>query len=313
MSKPLINSRFMTKNHGMKRFMPSLNALMAFEAAATYRNFTRAGDDLGLTQSGISRQIAALEAQLGLKLFERMGPKLVLTNPGRSYVQAVTPLLDALEEATIDMVRGSRTRDLLKVGVQDSLGSRWLVGRMKSFMQRAPGVSFSIVPLSAEIDFTRNDVDIAVLRGRGAWADAHAHRLIAEMVVVVAAPSLISPDTVLDPSDYHRFPLIQNAHRPDSWLRWLEAKGLERKENITGPRFAQTSMVIEAALSGMGLAVVPTVMIEEKLDNGSLHMALGPPVASGQSYFVVYPLSLGVSKPVLDFRDWLLQETRQLR
>lgn len=313
MSKPLINSRFMTKNHDMKRFVPSFNALIAFEAAATYRNFTRAGDDLGLTQSGISRQISALEAQLGLKLFERVGPRLVLTNPGRSYVQAITPLLDSLEEATIDMVRGSRTRDLLKIGVQDSLGSQWLVRRMKAFMQSAPNVSFNMVPLSKEIDFTRDGLDVTVLRGRGAWADAHAHRLFAEMVVVVAAPSLIPANVELDPSDYLRFPLIQNAHRPDSWLRWVEAKGLERKNNITGPRFAQTNMVIAAALSGMGLAVVPTVMIEEELDNGSLHTPLGPPVASGLSYFVVYPLSLGVSKPVLDFRDWLLRETRHLR
>ena len=297
----------------MKRFIPSLNGLNAFEAAATYRNFTRAGDDLGLTQSGVSRQIAALEAQLGLKLFERVGPRLVLTNPGRSYVQAITPLLDALEEATIDMVRGSRTRDLLKIGVQDSLGSQWLVRRMTSFMQGAPGVAFNMVPLSRDIDLARDGLDVAVLRGRGAWADAHAHRLFAEMVVVVGAPTLIPAGTVLDPSDYHRFPLIQNAHRPDSWLRWLEAKGLERKNNIAGPRFAQTSMVIEAALSGIGLAVVPTVMIEEELAAGRLHAALGPPVPSGLSYFVVYPLSLGVSKPVLDFRDWLIRETRPLR
>ena len=313
MSKPLINSRFMTKDHDMRRFIPSLNALIAFEAAATYRNFTRAGDDLGLTQSGISRQIAALEAQIGLKLFERIGPRLVLTNPGRAYVQAITPLLDGLEEATIDMVRGSRTRDLLKIGVQDSLGSQWLVRRMNTFLQGAPGVAFNMVPLSKEVDFATDGLDVAVLRGCGAWADAHAHRLFAEMVVVVAAPSLIPAGTTLDPSDYHRFPLIQNAHRPDSWLRWMEAKGLERRDNIAGPRFGQTNMVIEAAVSGMGLAVVPTVMIDEELANGTLHAALGPPVPSGLSYFVVYPLSLGVSKPVLDFRDWLLRETRHLR
>ncbi|QBY00528.1 LysR family transcriptional regulator [Rhodophyticola sp. CCM32] len=297
----------------MKRFIPSLSALVAFEAAATYRNFTRAGEDLGLTQSGVSRQIASLEDQLGLKLFERIGPRLVLSDAGRNYVQAITTLLDGLEEASIDLVRGSRTKDVLKIGVQDSLGSQWLVPRMKQFLQRAPETAFNMVPLPFDADIAKADVDVAVLRGRGAWADAHAHHLIAETVAVVAAPSLISPGDALEPSEYHRFPLIQNAHRPDSWLRWLEAKGLSRQDHITGPRFSQTTMVIEAVLSGIGLAVVPTVMIEQQLADGRLHMPLGPPVPSGLSYFVVYPLRLGVSKPVLDFRDWLLAETRHLR
>lgn len=313
MRKPLINSRIMTQTHDMKRFLPSLNALLAFEAAATYRNFTRAGEDLGLTQSGISRQIAALEARLGVRLFERIGPRLVLTDPARIYVQAVTPLLDSLEEATIDAVRGSRTRDLLRIGVQDSLGSQWLARRMKTFLHGAPDAAFTMVPLSTDVDLAKAGLDVAVLRGRGAWADAHAHRLFAEMVAVVAAPALTGGDPLPDPSAYQRFPLIQNAHRPDSWLRWMEARGLERTDTIAGPRFAQTSMVIEAARSGMGLAVVPTVMIEQDLADGRLHLVLGPPVPSGLSYFVVHPLSLGVSKPVLDFRDWLLRETRHLR
>ncbi len=313
MKKLLIYRIIMTITHDMKRYIPTLGALMAFEAAATYRNFTRAGEDLGLTQSGVSRQVAALEQQLGLKLFERIGPRLVLSDAGRNYVQAITPLLDGLEEASIDLVRGSRSKDVLQIGVQDSLGSQWLVRRMPKFLKRFPDFAFNLVPLANDADFATSGVDIAVLRGRGAWADAHAQRLIAETVAVVAAPALIPPETQPSPSDYYRFPLIQNAHRPDSWLRWLEAQGLSRQDTITGPRFAQTSMVIEAAVSGMGLAVVPTVMIEPLLALGTLHMPLGPPVPSGLSYFVVYPLSLGVSKRVLDFRDWLIQETRSMR
>jgi DNA-binding transcriptional LysR family regulator len=303
----------MTITHAVKRYIPSVSALMAFEAAATYRNFTRAGEDLGLTQSGVSRQVAALEQQLGVKLFERIGPRLVLSDAGRSYVQAITPHLDGLEEASIDLVRGSRSSDVLRIGVQDSLGSQWLVRRMSKFLKRFPDFAFNLVPAGNDVDFVKSGMDIAVLRGRGAWADAHAQRLIAEAVTVVAAPSLIPLGSRLLPGDYHRFPLIQNAHRPDSWLRWLDAHDLARQDTITGPRFSQTSMVIEAAVSGMGLAVVPTVMVEQHLAQGTLHMPLGPPVSSGLSYFVVYPLSLGVSKPVLDFRDWLINETRGLR
>jgi LysR family glycine cleavage system transcriptional activator len=105
--------------------------------------------------------------------------------------------------------------------------------------------------------------------------------------------------------------LIQNAHRPDSWMRWIEAKGLPRAKTISGPRFAQTSMVIEAARSAIGLAVVPTVMVEDHLHSGTLHAPLGEAVSSGMSYFVVYPLNSGVSKPVHDFRDWIRTAARK--
>lgn len=295
----------------MRRFIPSLSALVAFEAAATYRSFTRAGENLGLTQSGISRQVSSLEKTLGIKLFERIGPRLVLTKEGRSYVGVVTKLLNDLEEASIDLVRGSRSQDALQIGVQDSLASQWLVSRMPGFVSRFPDANFNMVPVTANVSLESLNIDVAVLRGRGAWEDAHAYHLMSETVAVVAAPSLIPKDAKLSPADYNKYPLIQNAHRPNSWLQWLDVKGLSRAKNISGPRFAQTSMVIEAARAGMGLAVVPTLMIRELLADESLHMPFGPEVPSGLSYFVVYPLKLGVSKPVLDFRDWVLAEARK--
>ncbi|MBV6656703.1 MAG: LysR family transcriptional regulator [Devosiaceae bacterium] len=297
----------------MARFIPSLSALVAFEAAVTHRNFTRAGESLGLTQSGISRQVSALEKQLGVKMFERIGPRLILTDEGSSYAQAVTETLNRLEEASIDLVRGGSSRDALKIGVQDSFGGQWLVARIKRFVAAHPNAGFTMVPVTSDTAFRDQEVDVAVLRGIGAWHDAHAHHLLDEQVCVVASPELIPSGEQLAPSDYHRFPLIQNAHRPDSWLRWLEAKGLSRQDTISGPRFSQTTMVIEAARTGLGLAVVPTVMIEDKLADGSLHMPLGGPIPSGQSYSVVYPLALGKSKAVLQFHDWVLAEARQAK
>lgn len=297
----------------MQRFVPSLAALLAFEAAATYQNFTRASEDLGLTQSGVSRQVNALERQLGVKLFERIGPRLVLTEAGRAYSQTVTRLLDELEQATIDVVRGSSTKAALKIAVQDSLASQWLVPRMRRFLDRFEDADISMFPVSTLDDVSDGRIDIAVLRGRGAWAEAHVHHLFDEDVAVVAAPTLIPIGAQHEPGDYRRFPLIQNAHRPDSWLRWLEAKGLATQDTISGPRFSQSSMVIQAALAGIGLGVVPVVMIEEQLQSGALHLPLGPPVPSGMSYFAVYPIKAGASKRVLDVRDWLIAETRSLR
>ena len=295
----------------MRRFIPSLSALAAFESAASCRSFTRAAENLGLTQSGVSRQVSQLEKYLGIKLFERIGPRLVLTDTGRSYVREVTRLLDELEEVCIDIVRGSRMRDSLKIGVQDSLASRWLVPKIQSFIDRFPQIQFTIMPISDDAEFDSRHIDCAILRGRGAWDNAHACHLMKETVTVVASPDLIPAGASVDPGTYGEYPLIQNARRPDSWLRWIEAKGLNRAETISGPRFAQTSMVIEAARAGVGLAVVPKVMVEDHLDSGSLHTPLGEAVSSGMSYFVVYPLNLGVSKPVHDFRDWIQSVARK--
>ncbi len=297
----------------MRRFLPSLTALTAFEAAATYLNFTRAGEDIGLTQSGVSRQVGNLEKLLGVRLFERIGPRLVLTSAGRNYLESITKLLDGLEEASIDTVRGSRLQDATRIGVQDSFASQWLVPRMAGFMKRFPDTQFNMVPTTDNPNFSEDNIDIAVLRGRGAWTDAHAYKLFEETMVVVAAPSLIPKGEKLEARQYNGFQKIQNARRPDSWLRWLEAMNMSHDGPIFGPRFAQTTMVIKAAVSGLGVAVVPTVMVEDYLRDGQLHCPFGEPVLSGYSYFAVYPINAGVSKRVLDFRDWITAETRPLR
>ncbi len=297
----------------MRRYLPSLSSLQAFESAATHLSFTRAGDELGLTQSGVSRQIGKLEQQLGIRLFERFGPRLVLTDAGKAYANAITGILEDLEEASIDAVRGSRAQDALQIGIQDSLASRWLVPRMKDFLSRHPDLRFNMLPLRSETDIEDQNLDVAVMRGRGAWPNMVTSQLIVENVAVVAAPSLIAPGAELPLDHHNRYLKIQNAHRPDSWLRWMEAKRAEHQGPISGPRFSQTTMVIEAALAGIGLAVLPVFMIEDHLESGRLHLPFGSAVPSGFSYYLVYPERRGVSKSVLRFRDWIAVETRGLR
>lgn len=312
MQKMLFLMNTMTYYHDMRRYIPSLSALQAFEAAATTLSFTRAGKELGRTQSGISRQVSNLEAVLGIALFERLGPRLVLTRAGEAYAASVADILNRLEEASMDAIRGSRSSDALQIGVQDSFASRWLVPRMKRFMEAHPREAFNVIPLRGDVDFT-NGPDIAVMRGQGAWRDAVAYKLITEHVAVVAAPRLIPAERALPLAAHQDYPKIQNAHRPDSWLRWLAAKGIEHQGPISGPRFSQTTMVIEAALTGIGLAVLPVFMIEEHLAEGRLHLPFGAPVASGSGYYAVYPETRRPSVPVRIFRDWIMAETRSLR
>lgn len=296
----------------MRRLLPSTAALASFEAAAQHLNFTRAGEAMGLTQSGISRQISTLEQQLGTTLFERVGPKLKLTDAGRSYAEEVSRILSDLETASIDVVRGSKERHLLRIAVQNSLASTWLAPRLPEFVRRHPQDSlFQIQPVQEERHEKSDLADISVLRGRGAWREAYSHPLIDEMVAVVAAPSLTTD--IIDPARVTAFPMLQAAHRHDSWLRWLDAKGAAHSGQLQGPRFTQTTALIEAAVAGLGLAVLPLVMIEPQLTDGRLNLVAGDPVPSGFGYYVVVPQVNAHRPEVQRFRDWIIRETRSYR
>lgn len=298
--------------HDVRRYIPTVAALQAFEASALTLSFTRAGEELGRTQSGVSRQVSNLEGLLGVNLFERFGPRLVLTPAGEQFAATVSDILDRLEEASMDVIRGSRSADALQIGVQDSFASRWLVPRMKRFMELHPSQTFNLIPVRGDVDFDRGP-DVAVLRGQGAWRDAVAYKLISEQVAVAASPDLVPLGMTLPLTDHQTFQKIQNAHRPDSWLRWMAAKDIDHHGIISGPRFSQTTMVIEATLAGIGIAVLPVFMIEEYLEDGRLHLPFGAPVASGAGYYAVYPETRRAPTPVRNFRDWILSETRTMR
>lgn len=297
----------------MRRFLPSFSGLYAFEAATRHMNFTRAAEDLGMTQSGVSRQIKNVEDYLGISLFERSGSRLVLTDSGRVYAQEVAAALDKLEEASIDVVRGHKADTGLLVGALPTIASRWLAPRLDSYTAQYPDGQIEITPTTSDVDFETSPIDVAVLRGDGPWSNARSYELFSEEIVVVASPSLVPLGESRDPMTFASYRLLQNAARPSGWLQWLRSAGLDYQGTIHGPRFAYTSMLINAAVSGLGLAVAPIPLIERELESGALHMPFGPPVRSGDSYYVVYPERKAHFESVKNFRDWLLRETRSRR
>ncbi|SDI54420.1 LysR substrate-binding domain-containing protein [Alloyangia pacifica] len=309
----LITQPNMIYSHAMPRFLPSLSALAAFEAAAKYSSFTKAAEELNLTQSGVSRQVSALEDFLGVRLFDRFGPRLVLTAAGRSYSAALTTSLNDLEAATNDVVRGFKANYAMQIGVQAGLANQWFVSLMKKFLLQAPEIKVNIQAISQNADTDLAALDVAILRGHGSWQDMTSYHLMDETVIAVAAPELIDPNQSYKPADIERFTLIQSSHRPDMWKRWLRELGEHYQGEISGPRFSQTSMVISAALTGMGLALVPYIMVQEMIAQGRLVALIDLPVSIGYKYFVVHPENKSSSKDVLRFRNWLLRETQQLR
>lgn len=207
----------------MRRFLPSMSALQSFEAAARHLNFTRAAEESGVTQSGISRQIKSLEDNLGVPLFDRIGPRLILTDAGRAYAKEVTRVLDDLESVSLDVVRGWKTETALLVGALPTVAARWLAPRLEAFSSRHPGAFLDVTPVVPDMDFGNTDVDIAILRGKNEWPKAVATPLFQEMVAVVASPDLIEPGSKLAPETFIEYPLLQSSARPDGWLNWIAA------------------------------------------------------------------------------------------
>lgn len=297
----------------MRRYLPSLSALHAFEAAARFMNFTKAAEDLGLTQSGISRQIHNLEKFLGVSLFQRSGPRLVLTDVGANYYRELARTLDKLQEITIDAVRGRSVDSSLMIGTHPTLGARWLPRRIETFIRAYPDLPVEVTLVPQDLRFESTRLDLALLRGAGTWLNARSVELFAEEIAVVTSPKLIPLGTMLENTDFAGFPLLQNASRPSIWLHWLRLSGLNYQGRIQGTRFAHTEMLINAAVQGIGIAVVPTCYIEVELARGELHMPFGPPILSGDSYYAVYPERKAHLHSVVAFRDWVTRETRPYR
>jgi DNA-binding transcriptional LysR family regulator len=297
----------------MRRFVPSLSALLAFEAAARHMNFTKAAEDLSVTQSGISRQISNLEALLGAKLFERVGSRLVLTEVAKSYLTEISSGLSQIEQASVNCVRGQSLETALMICAHPTLASRWLTPRLQNFLKGRPEIILDLVTTTKNIDFAETRIDAAILRGRGAWTATRSHELFREELVVVGAPQLVENIHTEDELDFDRIPTLQNASRPDLWLTWLRGAGLQHRGAIRGPRFPHSELLISAAKSELGLAVVPLLYVENELENKELVLAFGGPVPTADSYWLVQPEQRSEIPTAHQFSLWIKDQARQFR
>jgi LysR family glycine cleavage system transcriptional activator len=211
----------------MKRSLPPLNGLRAFEAAARHMSFTDAADELSVTQAAISHQVRGLEQRLGLKLFVRRNRSLLLSEAGQAYLPSVRGAFDQLNEATEKLLQKDRGGHLT-VTTTASFAMKWLVPRLGGFQRANPEIDVRISTGTGLIDFSREDVDIGIRYGRGQWPSLTAERLVTEDVMPVCAPSLLKGPTALKkPADLKRFTLLHIGSFPDDWQVWLTAAGVK--------------------------------------------------------------------------------------
>jgi LysR family glycine cleavage system transcriptional activator len=290
-----------------RRLLPSLTALQFFEAAARHLSFTRAAAELCVTQSAISRQIRQLEDMIGQKLFQRSANGLILTSTGAEYSNAVRIMLDQAEAATLHLMAYSGRGTLLTLALLPTFGSRWLVPRLGEFVALHPSLQLNIKTYIEPFAFEMSDVDTAIHFGADAWPGAVGHRLMGEVAVPVCAPSLLGGRRPLrDPRAVAKLPLLQHTTRPEAWLAWCNEVGAPATNALGGARFDHFYMMIQAAISGLGVALLPRFLVNDELASGRLVVAADHELKTTSAYWLVYPEKKAQLPAVGQFRDWLL-------
>lgn len=290
--------------------LPTIAALRAFVLAAHYRNFSRAADELGITQSGVSRAVRSIEDTTGTPLFERTGHGLVLTEPGAIYLTEASELLANLGAATLRLSTFRDASEHLHIASLPSLGSRWLAPRIGRFLKNNAAVNLTITARIGHFDFEGSDIDAAIHYGSEAWPDTQSEFLMNEDLVPVCRKDML-PHGRFDASALNELTLIQHLHRPTAWREWFKDVGIVHPNPTGGPVFEQYQMGIEAALSGLGAVLMPPFMVLDELTSGKfvpLHDML---VRSRWSYYLVYPKNKRSKPAVQRLRTWLRSEARR--
>ena len=287
-----------------RRLFPGMSALMALDALARAGSVTGAARELSLTQGAVSRQIAALETQLGVTLIDRKGRQAALNEAGRAYAARVRAALDLLGQGALEAL-GQAPENGLKLAILPTFGTRWLMPRIPGFVRRHPEITLQFATRIGWFDLRAEGVDAAIHSGPGTWPGGRLTLLMQERVVPVAAPSLAR-----SASDWTRLPLLALSSRPQAWASWRAARGLAGPTPAPVMRFEQFATLAQAAAGGLGLALMPAFLIRPELDSGAL-VPLDEERPSGSGYWFVEPEPITGApekRPVAQFRDWLLTE-----
>ncbi|ETI63792.1 LysR family transcriptional regulator [Sphingobium sp. C100] len=292
----------------IRKWLPPMNALTAFEAAVRHGGFSRAGAQIGLTQSAVSRQIAALEDWLQAPLFDRIGRRVRLNEAGQAYADELLPALDAIRRATARAsARPSQTA--LRVATLPSFGMRWLAPRPPQLTARHPDLVIDFAARSQPFDFGHEDFDAAVHFGVAEeWPGVAMDFLFREEAVPVCAPAWLAAHPLREPADLLQVPLLSQTSRRDAWPRWLAAAGVDASGLAPGPAFEHFLMLAQASAAGAGVALIPSFLIRPELEAGTLVIPFARPMSSEQAYYLVYPPEALASPAVAQFRDWMLEQ-----
>jgi LysR family glycine cleavage system transcriptional activator len=290
----------------MPRRLPPLNALKAFEAAARSESFTRAAEELSVTQGAVSHQVKALEETLGLKLFHRERQRLIITEAGREYLSIVRDALDRIALGT-ERLLNRQSSGVLTVSTSPDFAAKWLVNRLGRFAEKHPSIDLRVSASTQYVDFAREDVDVAIRHGDGNWPGLDVVRLYSERLFPVCSPKLVSGrNRITKAADLQKFPLLR-LENAKNWMRLFEAAGIAGPVG-PGPVLNRASMLIDAAIDGQGVALARTALAAWDLINGRLVRPIDVSLRMANTYWIVCPKAASNVPKIATFRDWVLTE-----
>lgn len=283
-----------------------MSVLCAFEASARLQSFTAAATELNLTQSAVSRQIRTLEETLGSQLFVRERQKVKLTLAGEAYAHEIRGALRRISTATLGF-RANPQGGTLNLAILPTFGTRWLAPRLPGFIAANPGITINLTTRLVPFDFQAESVDAAIHFGLPEWPGAQLDLLMSETVVPACSSALLARHRFRKPADLVKAPLLHLVSRPDAWEHWFAAMGVAVEE-VHGMLVDQFAMAAQAAISGLGVALLPRFLIGDELRRGDLVEAMHAPVESAERYYLAWPPARETYPPLQAFREWIRAE-----
>jgi LysR family transcriptional regulator, glycine cleavage system transcriptional activator len=292
--------------------LPSIDGLTAFVAAAEHGSFTRAADQLNLSQGAISRQVHEIESHLGVRLFERIRQRIVLTDAGRLYLPQVKKALDDLAEAARSVAALSNSTILNLVGLPTFTG-RWLVPRLSNFQKQNPAITIHITTRQSPIDYAREPFDAAVFHGPPHWPGTISYHLLDEDMVAVASPKLGAGRAIKSAADLAKFPLLHNMGNRNRWAEWMAAAGVALDAPLHGHTYQNYAMIAHAATAGVGIALLPRYLVEEDVASKRLEIVASEFASLKTAYHLILPETRASSNAVQSFAKWLIAEAQAFK
>lgn len=296
-----------------KRLVPSMAALQCFEAAARHLSFTRAAEELHLTQSAVSKQVAQLEDMLRHHLFLRIRRRLQLTPAGALYVAEVNKILTQVDISSRYILSYGEQTEVLTVATQPSFGVRWLIPHLKGFGKRHPNIHLDIRNEMEPFALLQAKADVVFFFGQGTWPGATCLELFGEEMLPVCTPELLQGRNFTDATEVAELVLLQSTSRPEAWHEWFLEQGLHSANSYHGPRFDTFYMCLSAAQSGCGVALVPRYLVEQELADGKLVVPWPHAMRSNGAHFLAFSEHAAEVPKVRSLVEWIQAQVAQQR
>lgn len=297
-------------NRSMLR-APSTMALLCFDASARLTSFTRAAQELSLTQGAVSRQIIGLEARLGVALFLRERSSLSLTSAGQAYLADVRPALLALERATANVMALKGQGGALNVSVGASLGNHWLIPRLPDFVRAHPEITLNLVTRIGAADFAAGRLDASIEFGSAERAGFTAMKVMNLVLRPYASGAWVKQHRAAFKTGEPAQAFIQHTTVPEAWSRWFEAAGVPLRASASAPRYDLMSMALNAAAAGLGAVLLPDFMVADALKSRKVVRLSARAWTSERAYHLVFPTALTDHEPLRLFRLWLMAQVME--